>query len=148
VTSTKAILKQHLEELDKACAVLRYSFEKCRRIGFSLELSADDLESFEALTSRFARFSDILTQKAFRAIETLDLDEPGTVRDRIHRAEKKGLIESAEKFIEIRLLRNEIAHEYKPESVYDIFERVLLLTPVLLACVDRIEAYIKRQYEI
>jgi len=38
----------------------------------------------------------------------------------------------------IRLLRNEIAHEYKAESIYDIFDRVLALTPVLLDSVDRI----------
>ena len=39
------------------------------------------------------------------------------------------------------MLRNEIAHKYKAESIYDIFERVLALTPVLLDCVDRIKSY-------
>ena len=40
--------------------------------------------------------------------------------------------------IEIRSLRNEIAHEYKPDTIYVIFERVLALTPILLENVDLI----------
>ena len=39
------------------------------------------------------------------------------------------------------MLGNEIAHEYKAESIYDIFERVLGLTPILLDSVNRIADY-------
>ena len=44
------------------------------------------------MTSRFARLSDIIIQKIFRLIESLELEEPGTVRDRINQAEKWGII--------------------------------------------------------
>jgi uncharacterized protein YutE (UPF0331/DUF86 family) len=79
--------------------------------------------------------SDIIIQKILRVFDTLDLEKPGTVRDRINRAEKKGVVKSADEFIRIRILRNEIAHEYKPETIYDIFEHVMKLTPVLLKSV-------------
>jgi hypothetical protein len=39
------------------------------------------------------------------------------------------------------MLRNEIAHEYKPETVFEIFERVLVLTPVLLKAIKKIQKY-------
>lgn len=86
-------------------------------------------ESFEALTGRFARLSDMLIQKVFRTIDMIELDSSGTVRDRIHRAEKKQLID-------IRLLKNEISHEYRSDTIHMIFEKVLHLTPLLLKNVD------------
>ena len=63
------------------------------------------------------------------------------MRDRINRAEKKGLIPSADIFIEIRTLRNEIAHEYQSQTIFTIFEKVLALTPELINSIDSISAY-------
>ncbi len=99
------------------------------------------MESFEALTSRFARLSDLIIQKIFRFFDTINLEPVGTVRDRINRAEKVGAIDSADEFIEIRILRNEIADEYKSETIYEIFKQVMQLTPALLKSVDTIFAY-------
>ena len=135
---------KELKELEKAREVLAYSYEKCARIGVQPGLSNEQLESFEALTGRFARLSDIIIQKTLRYFDVLDLEEPGTVRDRINRAEKKKIIESAENFIQIRLLRNEIAHEYKSETIFSIFESVLELTPVLLDSIEGIKTYSTR----
>lgn len=133
-----------LAELKKAYERLGYSYAKCQRIGIRPGLSDEELESFEALTSRFARLSDIIIQRIFRYIDTLDLEAQGTVRDRINRAEKRGLIDSADEFIDIRILRNEIAHEYKSETIYAIFDKALELTPILLNSVDRLFSYSKK----
>jgi hypothetical protein len=103
------------------------------------------LESLEALTSRFARLCDIIIQKAFRLIEIFDLEEPGTVRDRINRAEKKELITSADQFISLRMLRNEIAHDYKTDTILSLFERVLEQTPILLQESEKIVVQIRKR---
>jgi hypothetical protein len=87
--------------------------------------------------------SDLVIQKVLRTISILDLEDSGTVRDRINRAEKKGFIESAEDFVQIRMLRNEIAHGYKSETIFDIFERVLALAPVLMEGVKRISSGVR-----
>ena len=137
-------LKQELTELEKARDILAYSYDKCSTSVVKADLSNEELESFEALTRRFARLSDILIQKIFRCFDSLDLEEHGTVRDRINRAEKKEIVESADEFIQIRILRNEIAHEYKSDTIYRIFEKVLELTPALLAAVDRVITYSSR----
>jgi hypothetical protein len=131
-------LKQELIGLKNARDALQYSYNKCASIGVKSGLSNEEMESFEALTSRFARLSDIIIQKIFRFFDTLNLETSGTVRDRINRAEKMGAINSADEFIEIRILRNEIAHEYKSETIHEIFEQVMALTPVLLKSVDSI----------
>ena len=134
----RASLKLELRNLEKAREILSYSYEKCSKIGVHPSLSNDELEAFEALAARFSRLSDIVIQKVLRYLDALDLEETGTIRDRINRAEKKELINSAEDLIQIRLLRNEIAHEYKPETIYAIFQQVLKLSPILLAAVDQI----------
>ena len=135
------LLQKELELLRNAARVLGYSYEKCSRIGIKEEYDDDELDKFESLTSRFARLGDILIQKIFRLIDELDLDAAGTVRDRINRAEKKGLIDSADVFIEIRMLRNDIAHEYVPEEIIELFKKVLKATPVLISSVARVEHY-------
>jgi hypothetical protein len=137
------ILAQSLMELLNASDILRHSFDKCRRIGLQEGLNTDELESFEALTSRFARLSDMIIQKTFKLLDHLELEDSGSARDRINRAEKRGVIQSANDFVEIRILRNEIAHDYKSDSIFNIFERVLFYTPVLLEAVETIEKYIQ-----
>ena len=140
----KENFKLLLVDLEKARDVLFYSFAKCSKINTTEGLSDEEMESFEALTSRFSRLSDIIIQKVFRAIDILDLDDEGTVRDRINRAEKKGIIKSADDFIDIRILRNEIAHEYKAETIYSIFSKVSKLSPALLESVKTILTYAKK----
>ena len=74
----------------------------------------------------------------------LDLETQGTIRDRINRAEKKELIASSDLFVEIRMVRNEIAREYLPEAIRDIFRKVLELTPHLLEGVEKAESYCQK----
>ena len=103
------------------------------------------MDQFEAFTSRFARMSDMLIQKVFRLLDKIELVDDGTIRDRINRAEKKGLIESADMFIQIRIVRNDIAHEYHIETLKDIYKKVLELTQYLLDCTEKISAYCKKR---
>ena len=139
-----ALLDKELTLLENATKIFNKSFKVCRQIGIKKNYSFDELDHFEALTSRFARLSDILIQKVLRLIDEMDLESPGTVRDRINRAEKKETISSAETFTKIRLLRNSISHEYLPETILDIFQNVLQLAPDLLDSVSRIQEYCQR----
>jgi hypothetical protein len=138
------LLIKELKILDDAKEVLVYSFDKCSSIGIKDTYKPEELESFESFTGRFARLSDILIQKIFRLVDELDLDSQGTIRDRINRAEKKELIASSDVFVEIRMVRNDIAHEYLPEAIHDIFGKVLSLTPHLLDGVHRTIAYCRK----
>ncbi len=141
IDSKKRLLAEELKLLENANNMLSYSYNTCKDIGIKEEYSFEELDKFEALTSRFARTSDILIQKIFRLIDILELEKPGTVIDRINRAEKRELIYSAELFKEIRYLRNEIAHEYIPTAIEEIFKQVLKLTPYILDSVNRVEKY-------
>jgi hypothetical protein len=83
------LLNEELEKAGKAKDRLKISYEKCKIIGEKADYNEDELESFETLTSRFARFSDILIKKIFHLLERIDLDDVRTIRDSIILAEKK-----------------------------------------------------------
>ena len=140
------MLEQQLLAMAQIEALLKWSLDRCQPIPMTAgqKLAQEDLEKFESLTARFARFNDILLLKIFRLIDAIDLDDAGTVRDRINRAEKKGLIEDAQRFIEIRELRNSIAHEYQPEALNVIFTETLQATPALLDVAERVRNYCLR----
>ncbi len=139
------LISKELILLDDSTEVLKYSYGNCQKIGIQEDYAIEDMDQFEAFTSRFARMSDMLIQKVFRLIDKIELDDEGTIRDRINRAEKKGLIKSADTFIQIRIVRNDIAHEYHTENLKDIYKKVLELTPHLLNCVEKIREYCKNR---
>ncbi|NMA83241.1 MAG: hypothetical protein GX962_05185 [Epulopiscium sp.] len=137
----KELLQEELRLLQDAKKILEYSYHECQRIGIKESYTFEELDKFEALTSRFARTSDVLIQKTFRLIDRIELESPGSVIDRIHRAERRSLISSADLFKEIRRIRNDIDHEYIPGIIELIFEKVLQLTPQLIDSIERVERY-------
>jgi len=139
------LLKKELAILNEAGKILARSYQRCQEIGVKKDYTLEEQDHFEGLTSRFARLSDILIQKIFRLIEILDL--PGTIRDRVNRAEKKGLIASANTFANIRDLRNNISHEYTPSHIHEIYTQVIEWTPDLLETIKNVEKYCKKYHD-
>ena len=139
--SEKEALTEGINLLKGANEILKYSYETCSNIGIKEEYTFDELDRFEALTSRFSRASDILIQKVFRLIDIIELEGRGTVIDRINRAEKRNIVEDAEKLKKIRRLRNDIAHEYLPEVVSEIFKEVLGMTAILIGDIEKTIEY-------
>ena len=145
----KLLLIENMEHLNRAANQLSVSYERCYPILLIDDsLTIDDQEKFEALTSRFSRLADLIIQKSIRLIEHIELDNSGSLLDRINKAEKKGFIDSATQFIEIRQLRNSIAHEYDPNSIIEIFKTCLNYTPMLLDSVTKILLYIELHPEL
>lgn len=140
-------LAELIAHLEKARYTLGYSYDKCTAIGIKQTYDAEEQDRFESLTSKFARLADLIIKQAIKLIDILDLDEPPeTIRDAINRAEKKGLITSALNFVEIRKLRNRIAHEYaeSDEDIIGIYAEVLEAVPLLFDSVERIISYSRK----
>ena len=78
MTDAWQALKSELKELEKARDVLAYSYNKCVHTPIDSSLGPEQLETFEALTSRFARLSDMIIQRIFRYLDRYDLEESGT----------------------------------------------------------------------
>jgi uncharacterized protein YutE (UPF0331/DUF86 family) len=106
------------------------------------ELTIGERESCEALTSRFGRLNDFLLQRVFRTLDQIELADDGTALDRLQRAEKRGLISSAERWRELRLLRNAIAHDYLIESADRVLRESLAAAPELIETAQRVGHYV------
>lgn len=136
------------EQLELARAAGRVLEESRSRVGAALQsavggssLSVEQRESCEALTSRFARLCDLLVQRLFRTLDQIELTDDGTILDRLARAEKRGIITSAEEWRELRELRNEIAHDYLIESSDRVLTEAHNRSPALLETVEKIAIY-------
>ena len=95
----------------------------------------------EALTSRFARLNDFLLQRVFRTLDQIELADEAAL-DRLQRAEARGLISSAERWRELRLLRNAIAHDYLIESADRVLRESLTAAPELIETAECIGRYV------
>lgn len=120
---------------------LKRSYGICKEIGVKEEYEEAEFDSFETLTGRFARISDMIIQKIFRSIDKIEFEQDGTLLDAINRAHKRELIDSIDEIREIRELRNDIVHEYAPVELKDLFEDALKYSELLFAIADRVKKY-------
>jgi uncharacterized protein with HEPN domain len=141
-------IKDDLNNLESMSDSLDHVFILCKKIKLKNNLNDEDYIKFDSLTSRFSRLSDIIVQKVLKTIDIINLEDSGTIRDRLNRAEKNGLISDIDEFIEIRKLRNDITHEYIQEEMIEIYKQVMKYIPVLKKTVKRINKYCKEKYKI
>jgi uncharacterized protein YutE (UPF0331/DUF86 family) len=136
----------------KMVVLLRYSFERATPIvplfeteDLSTQITMAQAEILEGLTARFARLMDTLTQKLFRAIDALELTDEGSLIDRFNRVEKRGIVTDAQTLIEMRKVRNQIAHDYVLEELIPLYQSVFHQCEILFNLVDAIANYAREQ---
>jgi hypothetical protein len=83
---SEELLRQNIAMLQNALHWLARSYERCKDIKIDKELTKEELDAFENLTSRYARTLHILINKVLRTIDIVELEEPGTIIDIINRS--------------------------------------------------------------
>ena len=136
-----ALLVDELARAQQAAAHFEWSVRRCEPLSAATPWSAEDLERLESMASRFARLSDLLTQRLMRLADDLELESAGSLLDRLRRAEKRGWVDHDGELVRIRELRNLVAHEYEDEDLVALYREILRLAPTLLDCVQRITAW-------
>lgn len=127
-----ALLREELARLRQAAEHLRWSLARCIPLATLPAWDAESLERLESLASRFARLADLLTQRIMRLADELELEAPGSLLDRVRRAEKRGWVSEDGQLVRVRELRNLIAHEYEDEDLAALYREVIALAPVLM----------------
>jgi len=140
----QSVLRANREVLDQAVPSFSKSLEKCRSLNLAGPRSFEVEESLDALTSKFARVSDIFTQKVLKSLVLLTREDAPTFVDRMNLCEKLGVISSAADLIEIRDLRNQIAHEYLSDNLTEIYGDCLTLSEKLLTEIQIAHPVIER----
>ena len=69
-------------------------------------------EKLDAFVARFGRLQDTLGDKMIPALLQALAEQPGAAIDNFDKAEKFGWIESVDRWLEMRRLRNQMVHEY------------------------------------
>ena len=131
-----ALFESNRQVLGQAMPSFIRSIEKCHAFDLETPISFEVEESFDALTSKFARVSDIFTQKVLKSFLILLREDAPTFLDRMNLCEKLGIIPSANDLIAIRDLRNLIAHQYLTENFLEVYKESLNLSLKLLQAIQ------------
>lgn len=112
----------------------------------SLETNVESGEMLDAFVSRFGRLQDTIGDKLLPAMLLANLEPVGSQLDNLLRAEKMGWIDSSERWIEIRTLRNRLVHEYVASSatLHQALIMALDAVPVLLDTQKRLTRHVAR----
>jgi uncharacterized protein YutE (UPF0331/DUF86 family) len=137
------VLKENLSAVNLSLNRLMYSFETCNKTGLKDNYSDEEFVSFEAMTSRYARTTDMLINKVLRSLDTVEYIDGGTVIDAANNTEKRGITD-AQNLRKLKDLRNSIAHEYVTENIIRFFDKVLEFTPLLKTVIDNLTRYCSR----
>lgn len=140
-------LNKYIANLEQSVDILVYSYEKCKGIPKKDNYTQEELDAFELLTSRYARTSDILIQKVLKNLYLVLGEDIKTLIDAAHYLEKLEIVKQSDNILNIRTLRNQIAHEYATEDLTIIFHEVVKSTPLLLEIINATKVYIAEKVE-
>ena len=131
--------------LDTSVVTLLHSVEKCRLIGNKSAYSFEEQESFDSLTSKFNRSSDLFTQKIIRTVWMLLHESYVPFIDLMNMTEKLRIIKNANQMIAIRDMRNQIAHEYIPEALCELIPEVTEMTEHLVENIRCCDVFLRER---
>ncbi|MDQ6962518.1 MAG: hypothetical protein Q9M28_08335 [Mariprofundaceae bacterium] len=140
------LLHEQLQRLQKMVAHLMYSHNS---IHLPIVLGHEEkMIAYEALSARFSRLQDALIP-VFRTLAQLELEHRKSERilDLLNLMEKYRIVESVEKWQQIREMRNTIAHEYwdDDEALAGLLTQVWHDTELLTETVKRLQLYCVRE---
>ncbi|WP_019022201.1 hypothetical protein [Thioalkalivibrio sp. ALE23] len=100
-------------------------------------------ERMEAFVSRFGRMQDTIADKLLPRWLLALAETPGSQIEVLNRAERLGVIEDLEDWLEVRRLRNRLVHEYMrdPETFAEDLCRTRAHTDMLLDTYERVRRF-------
>lgn len=115
-----------------------------------LEQDQELAEKLEAFVSRFGRMQDTITDKLLPRWLIALAETPGSLIETLNRAERLGVMEDVERWLEARKLRNRLVHEYMEDP--EQFAEDLLLareySDILFDVFNRLREYAVTRMEI
>lgn len=133
------LLLDYIRKTQKSLKHLSYSYTQVQSLNTDAEkLSEADLAQWEAFVARLAKVVDLFLTKYIKAkVLASDPAFEGSLRDQVNLAEKMKLLGDADRWIALRGLRNQTAHEYEEEDLAAFFERVRLEAPWVVSEISR-----------
>ncbi|MFZ8846366.1 MAG: hypothetical protein ACO2O6_04125 [Candidatus Hydrothermia bacterium] len=138
----KELLLKNYENLKKTILLFETALKDVVQILNKENFSEQDLKSFDVFSFRFQKLVEMFLY-FLRSLEIyLYGQSSDTLRDRLLRMEKLGIISDIETWFKIRILRNKIVHTYE-ENFIDLIKEVLNVSNQIFEDYKKLENYIK-----
>jgi hypothetical protein len=133
----------HLTTTDQRLFGASFTLEHVTRLDDDLDLA----ERVEAFVGRFGRLQDTVADKLMPLLLMALGEQAAAAIDNLDRAERLGFIESADDWMTMRKLRNQMIHEYVEDPVVlsSALQTGHSFVPVLVAAAQRMIAEIDRR---
>lgn len=142
---TRVVRKEckHLTTTDQRLFSGLFTLEQATR----LEEDPDLAERVEAFVGRFGRLQDTVGDKLLPALLTALGENPSAAIDNLDRAERLNLLESADEWMTMRSLRNQMVHEYVEDPVVlsSALQTGHSFVPALIATANKMCVEIERR---
>ncbi len=134
---------QHLVTTDKRLFATTFTIERARQ----LESDPDLSERVEAFVGRFGRLQDTVGDKLLPTLLVALGEMPAASIDNLDKAERLGLLDSADEWIAMRQLRNQMVHEYVEDLTVltSALQTGHAFVPVLIAAANKLMAEMDRR---
>lgn len=134
---------KHLATTDKRLFTDQFTMAQAIR----LEEDPDLAEQVDAFVGRFGRLQDTVGDKLLPLLLTVLGEKTSAVIDNLDRAERLGLIKSADEWMTMRNLRNQMVHEYieDPVVLISALQTGHAFVPVLISAAHKMIAEIERR---
>ena len=112
-----------------------------------LEVDSDLAERVDAFAARFGRLQDTIGDKLLPLLLANLGEKISSALDNLDRAERLGLLNSADEWMTMRKLRNQMIHEYVEDPVLlaNALQIAHSFVPVLIATADKMIAEIEQK---
>jgi hypothetical protein len=136
------ILKE-FDDLKRGAYLLKASIGKFKPYKVRKIYSPLELEYYDSLAFRFEKAVELFLH-FFKGLESYHSGKVSdTLRDRLLFIQKLKIIDSIDFWIEARLLRNKVAHDYLPEQLKDIYREIFKKSRTILKYMNNIEKHIE-----
>ena len=133
----------HLQTTDQRLFAVPFTSETASRLDENPELA----ERVEAFASRYGRLQDTLGDKLLPLLLRALGEKPAAAIDNLDLAERLGLLQSAEEWMAMRKIRNQMVHEYieDPEILTSALLTGHAFVPALLATANAMILELERR---
>ena len=134
---------QHLATTDQRLFASAFTLAQASQ----LEADPDLAERVEAFVGRFGRLQDTVGDKLLPLLLAALGERTAAVIDNLDRAERLGLIDSADQWMTMRNLRNQMVHEYveDPVVLFSALQSGHAFVPTLIASAGKMITEIEQR---
>lgn len=138
----KDLISEEFKELQRAIILLRASVKKFKPYRVRKTYTPAEMEYYDSLSFRFEKTVELFLH-FFKGLESFLFGKVSdTLRDRLFAMQKLDLIDTIDFWIEARLLRNKVAHDYLPEQLKDIYNEIHNKSKSIIKNTVKIEKYL------